>query len=252
MTRMLTAISLASLLALVASGARAQEEDARTLFERGTRAVNEGRFADAEGDLTRSLSLAPRPATAFNLVVALEGLERFVRASELCDALLAERHGTLSVEQRGGAEARCAGVRGRVSRVVVRVTGERPLEIRVDGRVIGTIAAGAQLEAALDPGWHHVSASAEGHAPIERSLSLEPGDRTELTLDAPLESGSATSTGAPPATTTSEGPDLGLVLGLVLGGVAIVGGGIALGVVLSSGSPSPAPGDFAVVMTLAF
>jgi len=135
-----------------------------------------------------------------------------------------------------------------VSHLIVRVGGEVPLEIRVDGRAVGQVGAGARLETELDPGWHHVSATAAGQAPLERSVSLDVGQRSELELEAPPSPLSALGTGA--SRSPSGEPDLGLVLGLTLGGLVLVGGAITLGVVLSAGGPEPMPGDFRVVMTL--
>lgn len=62
--------------------------EARSLFELGTRAVHEGRFRESEDALTRSLLLVARPATAFNLVVALRGMGAMVRASGVCERSL--------------------------------------------------------------------------------------------------------------------------------------------------------------------
>lgn len=251
-----TVISLATSLAIsivglsIALPCRAQE-DARALFERGTEAVDQGRFADAEPDLARSLAMAPRPATAFNLVVALEGLERPVQASVVCTALLANEYGELTTSQRSEADARCAAVRSRLAHLVVRATGDVTMEIRVDGRSIGSIAPGARLEAELDPGWHHVSASASGRGSVERSVSLTRGDRTELPIEAgPREEsgGGAASTGD--RATPSTGPDVSLIVGLVLGAAALVGGAVVVGVVLGTAGPEPTPGDFPVVSTL--
>ncbi len=244
----------------VASVARAQQErsvtesagdDPRALFERGTRAVEERRFADAQPDLERSLAIAPRAATAFNLVVALEGLEHLVHAGEVCARLLDGGFGELSAPQRVEADARCAGLRSRLAHLVVRATGDVPLEIRIDGRAVGSVAPGARLEAELDPGWHHVSASSTGRPTVERSVSLAEGDRTEL----PIEAGANDDAGEDASSRViapgpAAGSDVGLIVGLVLGGVALVGGAVVLGVVLGTASPSPSPGDFPVISTL--
>jgi hypothetical protein len=121
--------TLALTLALFTRGpssARAQEEDARRLFERGSAAVHDGRFADARVDLERSLALEARAATAFNLVVALRGMGQLVDTGPICEGLSAERYGPLSAEQRDEAQALCSDARAGVAHLTVNVTGRRP------------------------------------------------------------------------------------------------------------------------------
>lgn len=238
---------LLAVTSLVSSATAHAQDDPRALFERGTQAVQERRFGDAVPDLERSLSIAPRPATAFNLIVALDGLGRLVRAGEVCRELVAGDLGELSPVQLTEARGTCDALRARLAHLVLRAGGAAPLEIRVDGRIVGQVGAGARLETELDPGWHHVSATAPGRPPVERSVSLESGERTEL--DLALAAAAAAVPEAP--TSPPAEPDLPLILGLVLGGVVLAGGAITLGVVLSSGAPEPVPGDFRVVMTLA-
>jgi len=64
------ALALTVLCSWLSVSSADAQDDPRALFERGTLAVEEGRFAEAEPDLERSRSLAPRPTTALNLIVA--------------------------------------------------------------------------------------------------------------------------------------------------------------------------------------
>lgn len=234
----LIAIALLSVELLGAPPARAQDDDeARSLFDRGTTAVHEGRFADARIDLERSLTLAPRAPTAFNLVVALRGMGQLVAASDVCEGLLAGRYGEIAPAQRAEAMPLCDAARAGVAQLAVRVGGEATLEIRIDGLAVGEAAPGELVEQDLDPGAHVVTIVSAGHAPIDRAIELEPGARTELELVGPA-----------PRPASSD-PDLGLVIGLSAGGAALVAAIVIVAVVASSSQRSN-DGDYPVVATL--
>lgn len=217
--------------------ARAQE-DARALFERGTAAIHEGRFADARPDLERSLALDARPATAFNLVIALRGMGRLIDAGTACEALLAGEHGPLEDAQRVEAASICDDARRGVAHLRVRIGGTRPIEVRVDGVTLGDHAPGDEIDRSIDPGAHVVTAVAPGAEPVDRAVELARGASTELELAAP----------ASARREEEGGPDIGLAVGLSLGGAALAAA-IVVAVVLATAS-GPAPGDFPVTATL--
>lgn len=224
----------------VDGGEASREEEARALFERGTSAVRAGRFADARRDLERSIALAPRASTAFNLVVALRGIGAVVEASALCDRLLAGALGEVSPERRAEASPVCRDAAAAIAQLRIAVSDGGPVEIRVDGVSLGRLAPGEELERALDPGRHVVTRIATGGAPADREITLEPG------AHATIELGGAAG-GAPP-----EGEaDVGLVIGLAAGGAALaIAAAIAIGVAVASSQQGDGA-DYPVIVTLA-
>ncbi len=210
--------------------AAASIEEARSLFELGTRAVHEGRFRDADEALSRSLALAPHPATAFNLVVALRGLGAMVRASEVCEAQL--RSAALDEARAAEARSLCDDVSAAIGRLTVRGVGERPFVLRLDGVAQGEIAPGEERTFSLDPGDHHLLALADGQS-REHEVRLPAGGVIALALSAPR----------------PESVDVGLVAGIAAGGAALVVVAVVIGVVAASSSAGPTY-DYPVTMTL--
>lgn len=226
-----------ALLVLAPPRARAQEDDARALFERGTAAVHEGRFADARVELERSLTLAPRAPTAFNLVIALRGMGQLVRAGDVCETLLADRYGAIEATQRAEAERVCADARAGIARLRVRAAGESAFELRIDGLSLGEIEPGDVVDHSVDPGAHVVTLVAPGHPPVDRVVELERGAQSELELL------------GPPRARTESGPDVGLVFGITAGSAALVAA-IAIVAVVATSAQGPVGGDFPVTATL--
>lgn len=96
--RPIAALSLVTLLALVSlapSGARAQEPteamdvEARALFEAGTTAFDDARYADALEHFRRAYELSRRPGLLYNVGIAADRLRRDADALEAFEAFLA-------------------------------------------------------------------------------------------------------------------------------------------------------------------
>lgn len=204
--------------------------EARQLFELGTRAVHEGRFREADEALSRSLVLVPRPATAFNLVVALRGLGAMVRASEVCERQLLGA--ALDAAQEAEARTLCEEVRRSVAQLIVRATGDTPFVLRIDGALEGELAPGDERILALDAGDHHLLALAEGSS-REHDVRLPPGGSITLTLSAPR----------------PMGVDVGWVVGITVGSAAAVVLAVVIGVIVAGNASGPMY-DYPVTMTL--
>jgi hypothetical protein len=213
-----------------ASAAPEAVAEARSLFELGTRAVHEGRFREADEALSRSLVLVPRPATAFNLVVALRGLGAMVRATGVCERQLLVA--ALDPAQATEARTLCDEVRGAVGHLTVRAVGSTPFVLRIDGAIQGELAPGDERTLSLDPGDHHLLALADGLSG-EHDVRLPPGGSITLALSAPL-----------PASV-----DVGLVVGVTVGSAAAVVLAVVIGVVVASSASGPVY-DYPVTMTL--
>ena len=154
---------------------------ARRLFEEAMTSMDDGAYDVAIERFEASLALAPRPATAFNLALALRGAGRIREATATLDALLAGAHGTLRDAQRGEAEQLRTEAATDLATLRVRVAGPPTLELRIDGERVEA-QPGAWVEERLDPGEHVVTASAPDHATIEHPIALARRAWSELDL----------------------------------------------------------------------
>lgn len=202
----------------------ADVEEARALFEQGSAALASGRFPEGRDLLRRSLDAHPRPATAFNLVVALRGTDEPTEAARVCDGLLGGRYGALDAEGMRQARAVCDEVARARGRIEVVASGAPRIALRVDERSLGEVDDGGSIARFVDPGWHVVRAAAPGRAPAERSLHVERGGVVRAALSL-----------AP------SGSDDALAWGVGLGSAAAVLVGVAIAIaaaVLAPGSPA--------------
>lgn len=207
------------------------DDEARRLFSEGTRAVHEGRMRDAERDLSRSYELVRRPATAFNLVVALRGLGSLVRAMEICTTYLETPEAALDADRAAEVDAICTEARAGVAELHVRAAGTAPFDVRVDDAPLGRLRPMDERTVPLDPGDHRIVAI-DGDLRSEQEVSLPAGARLSIELTAPV------------ASTL----DVPLVVGLSVGGaVLVVGAIIAVAVATSSSGPTY---DYPVTATL--
>lgn len=225
--------AVVALLCLIASVGRA--DDARDLFDEGTEAIHAGRYAQAIERLERSLELRSRPATAYNLVLALELAERPLRAEAVCRALLEGRHGALEDDKREAVSARCVALEAQVPRLIVepRVLGVAagPLRVEVDGRLVARLEGPEPTEVRVEPGEHVVRLGSPGALGESATVRLQIGDRRTLGLTLRAD-------GAPDQGRRRLRRGLGIGGGLV--GAALIGG--ILGALLRS-SPGPSAGD---------
>ncbi|AKF03759.1 tetratricopeptide repeat protein [Sandaracinus amylolyticus] len=156
---------------------------ARELFELGHGAMDQGRFELAIEHLSASLAIAARPATAFDLAIALRGAGHPTHAVEILDGLLAGSYGALRSAQRDEVVRLRAATAADVAHVRIRVAPQGEIELRIDGLRVDDIAPGAWIERALDPGRHAITASAPARVPAERVVVLERGGHAEIELE---------------------------------------------------------------------
>ncbi len=185
------ALLVGSVLALVApaeahaqarAGAaeRAQEAEARALFEQGRAHAEAERWIEALDAFRRSRAVAERPTTIFNIATTLI---RLGRAQEAL-ATIAELERVADPRQHARILADAAEIRRQAEASLRHVTlhvSPADATVEVDGELVA--GDGAERTMVLDPGAHAVVVSATGHA-TER-FSLEPGsDTREVTLGA--------------------------------------------------------------------
>jgi tetratricopeptide (TPR) repeat protein len=157
---------------------RAQDAEARALFEEGRAHAEAERWVEALDAFRRSRAVSERPTTIFNIATTLirlgraqEALATITELERVADPRQHARILTDAAEIRRQAEASLRHVTLRVSPPTATV--------EVDGEIAA--GDGAERTMVLDPGAHAIVVSADGHG-TER-FSLEPGtDTREVTL----------------------------------------------------------------------
>jgi len=183
MARVLTVLVLGALCALESRPAQAQDggeqagdvEQARALFEEGLRALDAGDPMRASAILSRSLELAPRASTAFNLAVAYRRTDRPVDASRLARALARGEYGPLEEARRAQVELLLEATRSAVAELVVSVSGVATAAVSIDGEPAGHTQGDAPLRVLVAPGSRIVEATAPGRAPARVTIHADPG-----------------------------------------------------------------------------
>lgn len=226
--RRLSAV-VAVIASLAPAPALADPAAARALFDRGTSALEEGRFPEGRDLLQQSLALHPHAATAFNLIVALRGTEQPTEAVRHCGELLAGSYGQLTDDRRAQATEICRGAEEERARIEIVVTGAPRATIRIDGERVGELAGGEVLERFVDPGRHVIAVSSSGRAAAERTVRLERGGTLRTTI--PLFELAAAPPELPPpaddtvlhALLTASGAVLvvGAIVGIVIGAILV-------------------------------
>jgi len=170
---LLVGLCLAPSVHAQARATRAQEAEARALFEEGRGHAEGERWTEALDAFQRSRAVIERPTTIFNIATTLI---RLGRAQEAL-AAIADLERVADARQHAQILRDAAEIRTQADaslrHVTLRVT---PLDatVEVDGQVMA--GEGPERTMVLDPGAHAVVVTADGHG-TER-FSLEPGTDT--------------------------------------------------------------------------
>ena len=208
------ALGIAIGLMLTIGTAHAQDpSEARELFEQGYAALVDGRFPEARDLLAQSLEREGRPATAFNLVLALLGTEQPLDAAGVCERLLAGGYGELAADARAEAERECARAEREVGAILVAVD-VADAQVAIDGEAVDAAERGPFR---VNPGPHVVSASVPDGRRAEGRVRVGRGETVQVTLELgpALDTGSTDSDGAPIWPWIALGAGAAIVIGVV-------------------------------------
>jgi hypothetical protein len=170
-------------------------------FRLGYRALQAGNCVEALVHYRRSLELAQRPRTLFNIATCEEELGQHVAAWRDYQAFLLSaetRDASIVVEARSRIEGLRKRLRGQIaidsmpSGATVNVDGER----QPRGQTPVTLS--------LEPGRHVVTMSLPGTAAVEREVEIGPEQQTTLHVDLALPSTIAIRTDPSDATIDPE------------------------------------------------
>lgn len=158
---------------------------ARTRFDQGVRAIDDGRFADAVTALEESYRLRPAPVVLNNLGIAYRGVGRTRDAINAFNDYLAD-------PPSRATEAELAAVRAEVERLERDSAAHPPREVRgarllVDPSlsrasvtIDGVLAGTGRVERPVDPGEHRVQVRARGYETVERTVRVGTSGVTRL------------------------------------------------------------------------
>lgn len=155
----------------------ASVDRARSEFETGQRALDEGRFSDAARAFERSVSASRRPGTLFNLGLTYRALGRCTDAIEAFEGFISLSH---DEERIANTQTVLSDLRACPATVHLSLVGE-PSEVAIDGRP-RPLRSG-EITLRLDPGRHVIEARRHGYAPARREVDLDRGGEQSLTLD---------------------------------------------------------------------
>lgn len=169
-------IRAAILIVLIPSVAlaqsRADEQQARTLFEQGVQLSSQERWAEALEAFRASRAIVNRPSTVYNIATSLQRMGRIRDAIETLEEYLG-----LTVSdpaERAEAEQLRGTLHSMLARVTISISPETA-ELSVDGRADAGI--GADRDLILDPGDHVIVATASGHRARTIEVTLAAGAR---------------------------------------------------------------------------
>jgi len=158
-------------------------QEARELFERGLRSVEEEAFAEAVVLFHRSLELVPRVSTALNLALAQRSLGDALEARSTLTRLLDGGFGPVESQMRRLATRELEAIDGEIGRLVVRVRGGQSVQITIDGGPVGTLDAPGQIEVPINPGTRAITASSADHRPARERVEVAAGATVEVELE---------------------------------------------------------------------
>ena len=184
--------ALVGLLLSASTHAEAQssgEEDARRLFDEGTTAIHAGDHERAVALLSRSLELRSHPATAYNLVQALQLAGELLRAGAECQRLEMGGYGALEAPSaQAQARALCTEIAEATPRIALEVRAmSRALEraearVSVDDRPAQAVSVGVAVATPMNPGRHIVRVDADDALGEAVNVHIARGERRTLML----------------------------------------------------------------------
>ncbi len=236
-------------------GNAADVATARDLFIQASAAAQKGSWEEARALYERSLALKRAAITLYSLGVAQKRTGQWVEAIESLRAFLAEPSATATKAYEGPARDAIVELTPKLAHVTVTLAGGalEGARVEIDGRRVPDAALGAARP--LNPGAHVLTATAPHRTPVKRDVTVKEGESTavELVLEIEPPAPSATASAGPAGPVTSGAPagtsaataqatgtatappslpgepSRVLPVTLLVGGGALLAGGIAMG-----------------------
>ena len=191
--------AVAAALVLLPAGAHAQRADkveARRHFDIGVADAKAGAYREAVVEFQRAYELSPNFAVLYNLATAEAALGDPAGALATYERYLAEGGAKVPPERRAKVAAEMKQLVPRTGSILPHLSPEG-VRASLDGVAIDSTALARGLR--VNVGQHKLAATAEGHLPVERTVTVGSGDTLNVTLAlAPVPSPAADLPLAPP------------------------------------------------------
>jgi hypothetical protein len=130
-----------------------------------------------------SLARSARPATAFNLGLALRDAGRHRDAWSVAERLLDDAYGALDVARRPEVERLRDEVLAGLAALEVLLEGASRARLTIDGTFESDLVEGAPHATALEPGPHDLVAAVTDGPALQQRIDLTAGERARVLLN---------------------------------------------------------------------
>ncbi len=225
-----------------AAPTEAELEEAKRHYARGVELYKQGVDEGALAELERAYALSPNYRVLYNVGLVELDLKDLAGALRAFTRFLAEGGDDIAPARRTEVAARIAKLGEQVGALAIAASVDGA-ELTLDDMAIGTAPLAGPVK--VNPGHHRVSASAAGHEPESKLVSVAGGDEVEVRLVlraiaapavtttsvvAPAEPPEAPRTpAAPEAPAPGRGPSTGAWIGMASTG-ALGAGAAATGI----------------------
>jgi len=151
---------------------RQSHEQSRRIFEFGIQLFQEGNLIGALTEFEAAYQVHPNSAALQNIALCQKGLYRYKEAKNSLELLLSRHSGELSAQDKKTALNVITELGAFIGKVPITVLPESST-VTIDDREFEVSALPNPLE--LDVGEHRLTVTAEGHAPVQRTLSIAGG-----------------------------------------------------------------------------
>jgi hypothetical protein len=207
-----------------AQGATTESATAQALFDAAKKLVTERRFAEACPKFEESQRLDPASGTLLNLASCYEQLGKWATAWARYLEAAAAAKAANQLDRKREAQQRAEALHPRLSYVVIDLSADAAtlagLQVQRDQALVGPAQTGIPVP--VDPGEHHISATAPGREPWETSVATV-ADAQKVIVTVPSLAVRASAAVSPP-NERLQPPSTQRTLAIVVGGVGVAGG----------------------------
>ncbi|MBW2531585.1 MAG: hypothetical protein JRI55_08890 [Deltaproteobacteria bacterium] len=189
-SRTVGALAIAvAVAALAVSDAKAQ--DAQTLFDRGLKAMLDGRYESGCPDIERSYELDPQPGARFTLAACYERWGKLLTAAGHYSRYLTEVRNLPAAEAKqqekrvATTNDKLAELRPQIPKLQLNFDAAPPDDaiVTLDGKSVAPSDLGVDLP--VDPGEHRIEVRTAAGAVDERTVRIEVGQSQTVLLSVP-------------------------------------------------------------------
>jgi tetratricopeptide (TPR) repeat protein len=145
-------------------------------FEKGVAAYQQGDFGSAMLHFKQALAYRPHPVVAFNLALAEGKSGLLVEAVARLEQVLADPQSSAKLKTNATRER--DGFAAGIGAILL----ESALASGVQATVDGAPLTGSPPAIQVNPGKHQVLVRVDGRAIVDRSISVNPGERVRLAI----------------------------------------------------------------------